>query len=57
VAGGVSPSSKVFPISDRTRNRQVTGVEVRSDGLEIRHAARDDSGSVSSTTERNSKFV
>jgi hypothetical protein len=30
---------------------QVIGVEVRFDGLEIRHASRDDSGSVSSDTE------
>jgi hypothetical protein len=30
---------------------QVIGVEVGSDGLEIRHASRDISGSVSSATE------
>jgi hypothetical protein len=50
VAGGISLPSWVFQIWGRTSG-QVIGVEVGSDGLEIRRASRDDSGSVSFATE------
>jgi hypothetical protein len=35
---------------------QFSGIEVGFDGLEIRHAPRDDSGSVASATELNVSF-
>jgi hypothetical protein len=52
VKGDVSAPSRVFRIWDRMR--QVIGVEVGFGGMEIRHASRDDSGSVSSATEPRS---
>jgi hypothetical protein len=51
VAGGVSLPSWVFGFGVEHVIGQVIGVEVGFDGLEIRHASRDDSGSIPSAME------
>jgi hypothetical protein len=46
VTDGVSPPSRVSQSWDRTTKGQVIVVEVRFDGLEIRHTSRNGSGSI-----------
>jgi hypothetical protein len=51
VAGDASPHHPIERVIG-----QAIGVEAGSDGLQIGHASRDDSGSVSSATELNVFF-
>jgi hypothetical protein len=47
----VSPTLWVFGFGEEGAVGQVLAVEVEFDELEIRHASRDDSGSISCATE------
>jgi hypothetical protein len=49
--GGVSPPLWAFGLGEEGVVGEVLAVEVGFAGLEIRHASRDDSGSVSCATE------
>jgi hypothetical protein len=51
VASGLSSLFRFFEVRIERAIGEVIGVEVGFEGLEMRHASRDDSGSVSSATE------